>query len=276
MMNLLVRVGYLFQMQALYYSYVYPNIIQPSHQWIPDQAAYATFLQDLEQRTYEKSSANNVTDTKQDAIELEEIEYPNTKLAKAYLKKKEKELKIFEDSEKFENAHIEIISWFTLHSESLTEGDSNHPHAIDTAVAIEKLHEAPPKGSVHPGIFGYSSWDVVMHVMDTGDKGYITRVDQGKFWEKWGIHNAYLKNRKPKRISSLASLAGEVLNSIMNVAEEGLLRDPNNAKRICSLSTKYVGLLDLEMEQADKDFLYELGKRDTIAWLSERASDMAE
>ena len=62
-----------------------------------------------------------------------------------------------------------------------------------------------------------------------------------------------------------------MINSMYNVGEEGLLRDPSNAKRICSLRTKYVGLLDLKLEQGDKDFLYALGKRDTIAWLRQKA-----
>lgn len=79
--------------------------------------------------------------------------------------------------------------------------------------------------------------------------------------------HAYMKNRKPKALDTLSSLGGEILNAMHNVAEESLLRDPNNAKRICSLGTKYVGLLDLELEQEDKDFLYALGKRDTIAWI---------
>lgn len=55
-----------------------------------------------------------------------------------------------------------------------------------------------------------------------------------------------------------------------NVAEETMLRDPNNAKRICILTTKYIGLLDLKMEQGDRDFLFEIGKKQTIAWIKDR------
>lgn len=73
--------------------------------------------------------------------------------------------------------------------------------------------------------------------------------------------------RKPKKIASLTGLDGEVLVNIMEVTEEGLLRDPNNAKRICFLSTKYIRILDIGLEQGDKDFLYAQGKKDTTAWL---------
>ena len=107
-----------------------------------------------------------------------------------------------------------------------------------------------------------------------------------------------MKNRKPLKIKSLGGLAGELLNAMYNVAEENLLRDPDNAKRICLLkyvielcivavnsfiipqvptllsnmlcshsSTKYVGLLDLDLTVEDKAYLFEIGERDTIAWI---------
>lgn len=256
---------------GLYSSFAEPNEktlgFRVSDEESPDQAAYATFLQELEQRAIDKDSGKTLE--KRAAPQLEDIPFPNTKYAKAYLKKKEKELRVFEDSFKFEHAHIEMCTWFIANSDSLTESESGHPHAIDTAIASKLLNKTPP-ADTSPEIFGYSSWDEVMNLMDARSKGYITRVDQGIFWENYGIRNAYLKNRKPKKITSLGGLAGEVLNSIILVAEEGLLRDPNNAKRICSLNTKYIALLSLEMELADKQFLYELGKRDTIAWIKDR------
>ena len=234
----------------------------------PDEAAYATFLQDLEEKA-ERSARNEVVEK---APQLEEIPFPDTKYARAYLAKKEKDLKVFEDSFLFERAFISMCTWFITNSDALTtESASGHPHAFDTDVVIKLLKKTPPKDFVTPDIFGQSSWDDVMHVMDSGDKGYITRVDQGKFWEKFGIRNAYLKNRKPKNITSVTDLAIELLSSVALVTNtESLLRDPNNAKRICSLNTKYIGLLSLKMEIADKQYLYELGKRDTIAWVKDR------
>ena len=44
-----------------------------------------------------------------------------------------------------------------------------------------------------------------------------------------------MKNRKPKTLDSVGGLAGEVLGSMYQIAEENLLRDPANAKRICML-----------------------------------------
>ena len=83
-----------------------------------------------------------------------------------------------------------------------------------------------------------------------------------------------MKNREPKTIDSKTSLAVEILESMYNVFEENLLRDPNNAVRICSLNTQYVNLMDINLQQGDKEFLYKLGKRATIEWIQKTAKEM--
>lgn len=229
----------------------------------PDHAAYATFLQDLEKRI------STAPDTSQKDGADNEIEFPQTKLAQAYLKKKEKELKLIENAETFENAYVEMCSWFIQNSDSLS-GDSNHPRSVDTISTIKQINSNPPKDSFTPELFGMASWDEVICSMDFGDTGYITRSDIGRFWGKWGVRSAYLKNRTLKEISSLGGLGGEIFTSIMNIGEEILLRDPDNAKRTCTLDSKYVGLFNFELDQADKDFLFDLGKRDTLKWLQKK------
>lgn len=206
----------------------------------------------------------------------DDIPFPDTKLAKAYLAKSDKESKVFHEYEKYEDAYVEMCRWFILHSSAIGVGPHVHPHAIGTAAVLKTFLSDPPRESFSPNIFGYSSWEQLVDKLDVGREGYITVSDVGKFWEQWGIRHAYMKNRKPKPITKLAGLGGEMLNSMYNVAEEALLRDPNNAARICSLGTKYVGLLDLKLEQEDKEFLYALGKRDTIAWIKKRAHNMGK
>ena len=51
---------------------------------------------------------------------------------------------------------------------------------------------------------------------------------------------------------------------------------PSNAKRTCSLNTKYIGTLDLDQEQGDKEYLYAVGKSTAMQWLKERANYLRE
>ena len=85
-----------------------------------------------------------------------------------------------------------------------------------------------------------------------------------------------MKNRKVKPIISTSSLMGEILSAMHTVAEENLLRDPNNASRICTLNTYYVETLDLHLAQEDKDFLYATGKNTAIKWIKKRAIQVTQ
>lgn len=215
----------------------------------------------------------NLRTNKEDRLtELEEVQFPNTKLARNYLKKQNIEQEKVNQGETFQEAYVELTRWVFHNSKSLVNSSSDCPHAIDCQVMIDQLEASPPDGKVRPDLFGRNSWkDLVEQELDVECTGYITRTDFSKFWGRFHVRHAFLKNRNPKPLRKLSTLGGEVLNSMYNVAEEGLLRSPCNAKRICSLGTKYVGLLDLEVEQEDKEFLYALGKRDTIAWLRQKA-----
>ena len=52
------------------------------------------------------------------------------------------------------------------------------------------------------------------------------------------------------------------------------MRDPANALRSCVLDTKYVGTMDLDLEQGDKEFLYEMGRLETLRWMKKRAAEL--
>lgn len=52
------------------------------------------------------------------------------------------------------------------------------------------------------------------------------------------------------------------------------MRDPANAARCCVLDTKYVGTMDLDLEQGDKEFLYEMGRLETRRWMKKRAAEL--
>lgn len=56
--------------------------------------------------------------------------------------------------------------------------------------------------------------------------------------------------------------------------EEQILSVPANAARCCVLDTKYIGTMDLELEQGDKEFLYEMGRLETLRWMKKRAAEV--
>lgn len=84
------------------------------------------------------------------------------------------------------------------------------------------------------------------------------------------MHTHTVKNRESKAIDSKSTLAVAMVEAMHKIAEEKLLLDEENSKRSCTLNTFYVGLLDLKLEQEDKDFLYREGKKDAIAWIEGR------
>mmetsp|Transcript_18688 Transcript_18688/g.34686 ORF Transcript_18688/g.34686 Transcript_18688/m.34686 type:complete len:346 (+) Transcript_18688:1393-2430(+) len=230
----------------------------------PDEAAYASFLQDLE-TTLMKADANVVDEDK------DEIPYPDTKLAKKYLELKGKESDLLDNSGKYTVAYVEVYRWFLRHCKSLegTGGAIGPPHSIDTQVLVDKVAQYPV--NLDPQIFNCTTWEEVVRTqMDVEEKGYITRGDTVRFWGNLGIRHAYLKNRKPTPIHSVGKLVGELISSVLSVSEEGLLRNADNNKRICTLSSVYVSLLDLELEQGDRDFLYAKGRAQTIDWIKSR------
>lgn len=57
--------------------------------------------------------------------------------------------------------------------------------------------------------------------------------------------------------------------------EEQILRDPTNVARCCVLDTMYVGTMDFDLEQGDKEFLYEMGKVETLIWVKKRATELS-
>lgn len=254
-------------------SFVEPNMatigFRVSSDSSPDQAKYSSHLSDLQKRLSVTSYAELTTNRN------EEIPLPDTKRARTYLKKKNAKRQGLLDGPKYEHAHVEMLCWMLEHwARMAAHQEDVHPHGILSIVLIRNLKEFPPREQFCPEVLGLFSWDEVVEVLDFDGKGYITRADMGKFWEKYGVRNAYMKNREPKTIDSKTSLAVEILESMYNVFEENLLRDPNNAVRICSLNTHYVNLLDINLQQGDKEFLYKLGKRATIEWIQKTAQEM--
>ena len=55
-----------------------------------------------------------------------------------------------------------------------------------------------------------------------------------------------------------------------------MMRDHSNAFRSCTLSSHYVGLMDLELEEADKEFLYMVAKNDTLKWIKNHSAEVQE
>ena len=128
----------------------------------------------------------------------EEIPLPDTKRARTYLKKKNAKRQGLLDGPKYEHAHVEMLCWMLEHWARMAahQGDV-HPHGILSIVLIRNLKEFPPREQFCPEVLGLFSWDEVVEVLDFDGKGYITRADMGKFWEKYGVRNAYSKLSPP-------------------------------------------------------------------------------
>ena len=91
------------------------------------------------------------------------------------------------------------------------------------------------------------------------------------FWDRFGLRQAYLQNRKSTDINTIGEYVSQMVWSSQLMHDEHILRDPVNAARACALDTKYVGKIDFEMEALDKEYMYALGKTKTVAWINNRA-----
>jgi len=239
-----------------------------------DEASYATYLENLEARIRRETPQLDADGNEQGngAREPEKVPFPNTKLANKYLQKRDKMKEKLSKGGKYEEAYAELTMWMFRHAKSLENSVVGCPHVINSQLMIQTLEASPPQNNVQPELFGHDSWkEVVEEELDIGNNGYVSRSDIYQFWGRFNIRHAFMKNRKPKDLDSISSIGIELLLGMYDVAEESLLRDPINAKRICSLNTEYIGSLDLKLEQGDKDFVYALGKRDTITWLQQKA-----
>ena len=232
-----------------------------------DQAGYACYLDKLEEK---------LTHGRGESCHPSVLQYPNTPIARAFLERKAEDREQKKgsclDNTLYEKAYVEMLRWMIANladGESFTHSDI-HPNAYITSNILSKLITNPPNAPFSPETFNCFSWDDVISKMDVAKKGYITCTDMGKFWCEYRVKHAHLKNRDVTEIRGKKHLIAELFNSMHVVFEENLLRDPDNAARTCTLRTHYVGLLDLELTQADKEFLYKSGRDGTLDWLQHK------
>ena len=220
-----------------------------------------------------RSQQNNLEDIKERELERE-IPLPDTKYGRDYQKQLEIAEKVIEDTSKYDFALAEMINWSACQIDVFfADPVVDHPHAIKADLMLKQLYKFPPK-EFTPELFDCKNWEELVAQLDKAGKGYITRVDIAKFGESRGVRNAFQKNRKPRTINNIRSMVVETLQSILTFNDETLLRVPVNAERVCTLHTKYIGLLNLDMEQGDKDYLYALGKRETLGWLKAASANI--
>ena len=203
-----------------------------------------------------------------------EIPLPDTKYGRDYQKQLEIAEKVIEDTSQYDYALAEMINWSVCQIDVFYKDPVvDHPHAIKADLMLKQLYKFPPK-TFTPELFDCKNWEELVAQLDKAGKGYITRIDIAKFGESRGVRNAFQKNRKPRMINNIRSMVAETLQSILTFNDETLLRVPANAERVCTLHTKYVGLLNLDMEQGDKEYLYALGKRETLSWLKAASANL--
>jgi predicted acylesterase/phospholipase RssA len=143
----------------------------------PDDAAYAGWVKNMESRMrLERLNSGRTHDQEV----KRELEFPNTRLANAYLKNKESAIDKIESLFKYEMAYAEMLKWMVCHAEVLSaQPVDDHPHAVYCSVITKQLKKTPPDCSY--SLFGYFSWDEFTAALDHGKKGYITRMDISKF-----------------------------------------------------------------------------------------------
>jgi len=181
------------------------------------------------------------------------------------------------DSKKFDRAFVEFYYWMfviKLNNAAVLCNVDVHPHGILSTGCLRMLRENPPGQDFQPEVFGLHSWGDIVAAIDVTRKGYFTRTDLAEFWARFGVHGAYMKNRKGASIKTLAELTSEFINSMLVVSEEALLRDPNNTSRTCTLNSGYVDTMDLKLKEDDKAYLYAQGRKETLAWVKKRASNL--
>ena len=151
---------------------------------------YSSHLQSLERKL---SSSINNSSVAQD--KGEEVSYPDTKLANAYLKKKSADAKVEESHEAFEAAFTEHMRWLLVHMTAKTAAfnDDIPPRAVSSAALLKSFQENPPNKAFRPSLFGVSSWNEVVELLDCSSKGYVTNTDMNRFWgESFHSSSGYL------------------------------------------------------------------------------------
>lgn len=245
----------------------------------PDNFAYSAFLSGLEKKLGTNFSNSNSKDKEAETNKDEEVQtaLPDTKLARAYLKKTKLEHHLVKNQQIYEESFAEFCRWFLCHSFSLQSHrvqGKYPPQAIPTHAFLEILKEYPPSKELSYQVLGLESWEEFAHGIDIEAKGYFTKTDINMFWERYGIRDAHMKNRASTAIKGIGSFLQGIVWAPIKSNEEQTLRDPANAERCCVLDTKYVGTMDLDLEQGDKEFLYEMGRVETLRWVKKRAAEM--
>ncbi|KAL7544641.1 hypothetical protein ACHAWF_008014 [Thalassiosira exigua] len=234
-----------------------------------DQSRYAAHLHLLEQRI---SRGWEWDDDEEEGEEKTPL--PQTKLARAYMRREEdRKTKQSGNPLKYDEAYAKMEVWKVKHSDCLFEENPKYPRGISSALLIKALNEDPP--GFDPQVLGFISWGGLVDKLDRVDSpGIITSTEWAAFWEKFNVRNAYMKNRKPASVTNAFTELMEILESMRNVSEEPLLKDPNNTVRTCILNTQYINPLDFDMEPADKEFLYKSGKKNAIKFLKKHGDEM--
>ncbi|EJK62560.1 hypothetical protein THAOC_16823 [Thalassiosira oceanica] len=202
--------------------------------------------------------------------DVDKIPFPSTPKAKSHRERSED--KHAETNEKYVEAYIEMIRWVIAHSSHFDSSQANgSPQSINTDLLVHLLHTDPPGKQFHPDVFGMASWSSVINAVDQGSKGFvILRKDVGSFFEKYNVNTHELQNRRATSISSAGDLGGGVLQALFSAQTGQVFKDESNAKRICPLSTVYIGTFDADMQQKDKDYLFAVGKCMVLTWMHKK------
>ncbi|XP_059159411.1 uncharacterized protein LOC131943353 [Physella acuta] len=191
-------------------------------------------------------------------VQLQDL--PNTKLARAKIRKKKLQLKTDREHRRLVNAMNAFLRSLRHHAGG---GDSIDHNELKEALQDERRFSNAKRLI----LFGDVSFDVILDYLDSDHDGQISYNELLNFMEDTGIsmQNRFLgyQRRQIKNLPSfLDTLQATLLTNVKRVYVE-----ERDLKRTVGINTGHVGTSDFVLEQDDIDFLIERGRRSLEAFL---------
>eukprot|EP00581_Thalassiosira_minuscula_P008340 CAMPEP_0183705698 /NCGR_PEP_ID=MMETSP0737-20130205/2735_1 /TAXON_ID=385413 /ORGANISM="Thalassiosira miniscula, Strain CCMP1093" /LENGTH=592 /DNA_ID=CAMNT_0025932913 /DNA_START=36 /DNA_END=1811 /DNA_ORIENTATION=- len=208
----------------------------------------------------------------------DEVPLPDTEKARAFFNRVKEEAGVAAKAKIYKKAFAEYLRWTVANFDEIQRHPSQqskpHPHGISNAARLDLLKKNPPNEDFRPELFGLSTWDEIVSKFDKDNKGYAIRSDISHFRGSYGVHSQELMNRNSLKVHSIEHKALRTILSLQLMQEGHSLSEEQNLARTCFLDCKYIGVLDFDTENADKEYLFQMGESTTKEWCKKRAAEL--
>ncbi|CAH1790347.1 unnamed protein product [Owenia fusiformis] len=186
---------------------------------------------------------------------------PNTKLARQRMEDKRAEAI---EAEKHSAMYDAVDAFLdTLADEDINLDSMTNKEELKSV--LEKVTEK--KKEHYKTMFGNSSIDDIFNILDKDNSGQISFTELVNYFNTKGVDiQQRFTGVKRQNISGLK----DYINIIQQSLSVNLTRihiKTSDAARTVGINTGYIGTTDFDMEDEDKDFLVEQGRRSTISFL---------